>query len=155
MKIEACHRIVRTRNGLSVQQFINALKFHFEVVSMPPGFVCSPMEPHTFGMYLDGAWFHLKAYEDAYQNRNAFERLDVNILQKYVFEQILKITDPLEDERLYLMDNSVTIPEMQRIADRNQGILFTLFPITEDLIQEVTDAGFEIPIRTYCASGDQ
>ena len=149
-RILPCHRIVRDLNGLSDQALIGSLKFNFEVMGMPPGFICRPVEQHCFGLYLHGCWYHLKAYPDVYEGKNVLENLDVNILQEKVLRPVFGILDPIRDERIFLMDSSVTLEEMQQIADRNQGALFVLYPPSEEQLREIREKGFSIPVMTYC-----
>ena len=149
-KILPCHRIVRDLNGLSEQAFVGSLKFHFEVLGMPPGFICRPVEQHCFGLYLQGHWYHLKAYPDVYEGKTLLDALDVTILQDKVMRPVLGITDPLTDERIYLMDNSVTLEQMQQIADKSGGALFVLYPPSEEQLREIQKNGLSLPVRTCC-----
>lgn len=55
------NRVVHDLNGLTVKAFLAALKFNFELMLMP-GFPCKPVEKHCMGMYVDGQWYHLKAW---------------------------------------------------------------------------------------------
>ena len=78
------------------------MKFNFELMAMP-GFPCKPVEKHCFGLYVDGEWFHLKAYPDIYAGKDSVGQLDVSILQDKVLGPVLGISDPRTDERICFM----------------------------------------------------
>ena len=61
--------MVKDLNGLTVKAFLGALKFNFELMLMP-GFPCKPVEKHCMGMYVDGQWYHLKAWQDVYDKKD-------------------------------------------------------------------------------------
>ena len=82
------NRVVRDLNGLTVKAFLAAMKFHFELMLMP-GFPCKPVEKHCMGMYVDGQWYHLKAWPDVYEKKDVVGQLDVSILQEKVLSPIL------------------------------------------------------------------
>ena len=82
------NRVVRDLNGLTVKAFLGALKFNFELMLMP-GFPCKPVEKHCMGMYVDGQWYHLKAWPDVYEKKDVVGQLDVSILQEKVLSPIL------------------------------------------------------------------
>lgn len=73
-------------NGLTVKAFLGALKFNFELMLMP-GFPCKPVEKHCMGMYVDGQWYHLKAWPDIYEKKDVVGQLDVSILQEKSSDQ--------------------------------------------------------------------
>lgn len=54
---------------MTPKAFIGSMKFNFELMAMP-GFPCKPVEKHCFGLYVDGEWFHLKAYPDIYAEKD-------------------------------------------------------------------------------------
>ena len=64
------HRIVKDLKGMEPKAFIGSMKFNFELMAMP-GFPCKPVEKHCFGLYVDGEWFHLKAYPDVYAKKDS------------------------------------------------------------------------------------
>ena len=51
-------------------------------------------------MYVDGQWYHLKAWPDVYEKKDVVGQLDVSILQEKVLSPILGIEDPRTDQRI-------------------------------------------------------
>ena len=43
------------------------------------------------GMYVDGQWYHLKAWPDIYDKKDVVGQLDVSILQEKVLRPVLGI----------------------------------------------------------------
>lgn len=59
LKILPYNRVVRDLNGYTAETFMEAIKTDFEVESVADAY--QPEEKATFGMYLDGAWYKLRA----------------------------------------------------------------------------------------------
>ena len=94
------NRVVRDLNGLTVKAFLAAMKFHFELMLMP-GFPCKPVEKHCMGMYVDGQWYHLKAWPDVYEKKDVVGQLDVSILQEKVLSPILGIVCEINKQAIF------------------------------------------------------
>ena len=77
------NRVIKDLNGLTEKAFLGALKYNYELMLMP-GFPCKPVEKHCMGMYVGGEWYHLKAWEDIYKEKDVVGQLDVSLLQDRV-----------------------------------------------------------------------
>ena len=89
-----------------------------------PGFPCKPVEKHCMGMYVDGQWYHLKAWQDVYDKKDVVEQLDVSILQDKVLSPVLGIKDPRTDQRISFVGGNHKAAELARNGrpDRRRGI---------------------------------
>ena len=141
------HRLVKDLNGLTVRSFLGSLKFSFELVAMP-GFPCKPVEKHSFGLYVNGEWFLLKAWPDTYENRDVVQQLDVSILQDKVLGPVLGIKDPRTDERIRFMGGSHSLAELAASADRDQGAAFAMYPTSMEELMTIADEGRLMPPKS-------
>lgn len=128
------NRVVKDLNGLTVKAFLGALKFNYELMLMP-GFPCKPVEKHCMGLYVEGDWYHLKAWPDVYEKKDTVGQLDVSILQDKVLAPVLGITDPRTDERVVFVGGSHKSFELAKMADETGGAAFVMYPTSmEDLM---------------------
>ena len=140
-------RIVADLNGMDVKAFLGSLKFNFELMLMP-GFPCKPVERHCIGMYVDGDWYHLRAWPDMYEKRDEVGQLDVSILQDKVLSPILGIGDPRTDSRISFVGGSVKLSELQRRVDEKGGVAFVMFPTSMEELMAIADAGKLMPPKS-------
>ena len=141
------HRIVKDLKGMEPKAFIGSMKFNFELMSMP-GFPCKPVEKHCFGLYVDGEWFHLKAYPDIYAKKDSVGQLDVSILQDKVLGPVLGIEDPRTDERICFMGGNHRLKDLAAVADEIGGAAFAMYPTSMEELMNIADEGKLMPPKS-------
>ena len=141
------HRIVKDLKGMEPKAFIGSMKFNFELMAMP-GFPCKPVEKHCFGLYVDGEWFHLKAYPDVYAKKDSVGQLDVSILQDKVLEPVLGIEDPRTDERICFMGGNHKLKDLAAAADETGGAAFAMYPTSMEELMAIADEGKLMPPKS-------
>ena len=141
------HRIVKDLKGMTPKAFIGSMKFNFELMAMP-GFPCKPVEKHCFGLYVDGEWFHLKAYPDIYAEKDNIGQLDVSILQEKVLRPVLGIEDPRTDQRISFVGGSHKAAELAEIADRTGGVAFVMYPTSMEDLMKIADENKLMPPKS-------
>ena len=141
------NRVVKDLNGLTVKAFLGAVKFNFELMLMP-GFPCKPVEKHCMGMYVDGDWYHLKAWPDTYENKDVVGQLDVSVLQDKILAPVLGIKDPRTDERIRFEGGIRKAAELAKIADETGGVAFIMFPTSMEELMDIADAGMLMPPKS-------
>lgn len=141
------HRVVKDLHGLAERAFLGSLKFHFELMAMPP-FPCKPVEKHCFGMYVGGEWYHLKTWPDVYEKQDIVGQLDVSILQNKVLAPILGIEDPRTDQRITFVGGSHSLKELQEMADQTGGIAFAMYPTSMEDLMSIADAFLLMPPKS-------
>ena len=141
------NRVVRDLNGLTVKAFLGALKFNFELMLMP-GFPCKPVEKHCMGMYVDGQWYHLKAWPDIYEKKDVVGQLDVSILQEKVLRPVMGIEDPRTDQRISFVGGSHKAAELAEIADRTGGVAFVMYPTSMEDLMKIADENKLMPPKS-------
>ena len=141
------NRVVRDLNGLTVKAFLAAMKFHFELLLMP-GFPCKPVEKHCMGMYVDGQWYHLKAWPDVYEKKDVVGQLDVSILQEKVLSPILGIEDPRTDQRISFVGGNHKAAELAKLADETGGVAFVMYPTSMEDLMKIADESKLMPPKS-------
>lgn len=141
------HRIVKDLKGMEPKAFIGSMKFNFELMAMP-GFPCKPVEKHCFGLYVDGEWFHLKAYPDIYAKKDSVGQLDVSILQDKVLGPVLGIEDSRTDERICFMGGNHRLKDLAAVADETGGAAFAMYPTSMEELMNIADEGKLMPPKS-------
>lgn len=140
------NRVVKDLNGLTSDEFITKVKQFFTVDKMPGPF--KPACKHTFGMLLDGDWYCLTACESVINNADPVSRLDVSILQNCIFDSILNIKNPKTDPRLDFIGGIRGLGELERRANTDMRLAFSVYPVTVADLMAVADAGLIMPPKS-------
>lgn len=140
------NRVVKDLNGLTSDEFITKVKQFFTVDKMPGPF--KPACKHTFGMLLDGDWYCLTACESVINNADPVSRLDVSILQNCIFDSILNIKNPKTDPRLDFIGGIRGLGELERRANTDMRLAFSVYPVTVADLMTVADAGLIMPPKS-------
>lgn len=141
------NRVVKDLNGLSKSDFlekIQAAGFQTEEKGTSP---YSPCQKGTFGMYLDGIWYELKA-KDSLFSTDPVKGLDVSILQDYLLEPVLGISDPRVDSRIDFVGGIRGLGELERRAKEDMKIAFSMYPTSIEELLSVADAGLLMPPKS-------
>jgi uncharacterized protein (DUF1015 family) len=140
------NRAVRDLNGLSTEEFLEALKKSFDVKDDG----CDmPTRREEFGMYLDGRWYTLSARADAAPSQGTVASLDVSILQDRVLDPILSIKDVRTDKRIDFVGGMRGSRELKRLVDEGKAaVAFSLYPTTMEDLLSVSDAGEIMPPKS-------
>ena len=147
LTILAYNRVVKDLNGVAEKAFVGSLKFNFELMVMP-GFPCKPVEKHCMGMYVGGEWYHLKAWEDIWQDKDVVAQLDVSLLQDKVLAPVLGIKDPRTDQRIRFVGGNHKLRELQEMADETGGVAFALYPTSMEELMQIADEGRLMPPKS-------
>jgi len=146
MQILPYNRAVKDSNGLSSEEFLNAIGQSFVVAENGTG---TPTQRGEWCMYLAGRWYTLTMRPDADVSQGVVESLDVSILQDRVLDPILGIKDVRTDRRIDFVGGVRGSEELKRLVDEGKAaVAFSLYPTTiEDLLQ-VSDAGEIMPPKS-------
>ena len=139
------NRVVKDLNGLTSSEFIEKLSVKFDI-HKENGQV-KPSKKAEFGMYLDRTWYRLTAHEDLLKN-DAVEGLDVSILQNEVLSPILGIGDPRTDKRIDFVGGIRGLSELEKRADSDMCLAFSMYPTSISELFEVADAGRLMPPKS-------
>ncbi|ATW23573.1 DUF1015 domain-containing protein [Candidatus Formimonas warabiya] len=142
------NRVVKDLNGHTPDQFLEKVKEKFTVLAYQGTGPCRPPEKHSFGMYLGGQWYLLKANEGTYQENDPMDRLDVSILQNNILTPILGIEDPRTDKRIDFVGGIRGLEELERRVQAGMQVAFSMFPTTIDDLMAIADAGAVMPPKS-------
>ena len=138
--------LVKDLNGLSREQFFEAVKekFELEEIGKEP---YAPAEKGTFGMYLDNTWYALKVLPQ-YKNADPVKGLDVSILQDQLLGPVLGIGDPRTDKRIDFIGGIRGLKELERRVSEDMEIAFSMYPTSIEELLAVADAGLLMPPKS-------
>lgn len=145
LKIFDYNRVVKDLNGLTTEQFLAKLGEKFEV---SPAGARQPSQAASFGMYLKGKWYALKARAGSYPAEDPIKRLDVSILQDNLLAPVLGIVDPRTDKRIDFVGGIRGMDELERRVKEGYAVAFSLYPTSLNQLIDVADAGEIMPPKS-------
>lgn len=148
LKIIDYNRVVKDLNGLSKEEFLNALTESFDVEDMGTE-IYKPAKLHEFSTYLDGHWYKLNAKAGTFNDEDPIGVLDVTILSNLVLDKILGIKDLRTDKRIDFVGGIRGLGELKRRVDNGEmKVAFALHPVTMKQIIDIADSGNIMPPKT-------
>ena len=146
MQILAYNRVVRDLNGLSNEEFLNALKRQFAINETADP---SPAQRGQWSMYLDGQWYGLQLAPDATLPVGTVSALDVSVLQDRLLNPILGIKDVRTDKRIDFVGGLRGTKELERLVNEGKAaVAFSLYPTTVAELLMVSDANEIMPPKS-------
>jgi len=145
LKVLDYNRVVKDLNGLAPEQFLARIGEKFEVSSARNR---QPSQAASFGMYLQGNWYTLRARAGSYPDGDPIKRLDVSILQDNLLSPVLGIGDPRTDSRIDFVGGIRGMDELERRVKEANAVAFALYPASLDQLIAVADAGQVMPPKS-------
>jgi uncharacterized protein (DUF1015 family) len=146
LQILAYNRVVRDLNGLSQQQFLEAVRKNFEVAE---GGSATPESRGKWSMYLDGRWYTLSPAAGSSAPQGTVAALDVSVLQERLLDPILGIKDVRTDKRIDFIGGIRGAKELEELVDAGKAaVAFSLYPTTIEELLRVSDAGEIMPPKS-------
>ncbi len=139
------NRVVKDLNGLTSEQFIEALKENF-IVEDKGTDIYKPSRLHEFSLYLDGHWYSLVAKEGTYDDHDAIGVLDVDISSRLILDKILNIGDLRSSKRIDFVGGLRGLGELKRRVDSGEmRAALALYPVSMQQIMDIADSGKIMP----------
>ncbi len=139
------NRVVKDLNGLTSEQFLEALRKNFDVEDKGTD-IYKPARLHEFSLYLDGHWFSLMAKEGTYDNNDPIGVLDVDISSRLILDEILKIGDLRSSKRIDFVGGLRGLGELKRRVDSGEmRAALALYPVSMQQIMDIADSGKIMP----------
>lgn len=139
------NRVVKDLNGMTSEEFLNALHNDFEVE-------CKGTEPyrpaqlHEFSLYLDGKWYSLIAKKGTYNDADPIGVLDVDISSRLILDKLLGIKDLRSDKRIDFVGGLRGLEELKRRVDSGEmKMALALYPVSMKQIMDIADSGKIMP----------
>ena len=146
VQILAYNRVVRDLNGLSQEEFLDALRRQFTITENANP---EPPERGHWSMYLDGKWYGLRLAPDATLPVGTVGGLDVSVLQDRLLDPILGIKDVRTDKRIDFVGGLRGTKELERLVNEGKAaVAFSLYPTTVEQLLRVSDANEIMPPKS-------
>ena len=141
------NRVVKDLNGHTAETFLAALEHEFELSEQEEAF--KPTTLHSFGMYLAGKWYQLKAKPGTYNDTDPIGVLDVTILSNNILSKLLGIVDQRTDKRIDFVGGIRGLNELEKRVDSgDMQLAISLYPVTIDQLFNIADAGEVMPPKS-------
>src|SRR5574344_944718 len=139
------NRGVKDLNGLTSDQFLDALKENF-VVEDKGADIYKPCKLHNFSLYLDGKWDSLTAKQGTYNDADPIGVLDVDISSRLILDELLGIKDLRSDKRIDFVGGIRGLGELKsRVDSGEMKMALALYPVTMQQIMNIADSGKIMP----------
>lgn len=142
------NRVVKDLNGLSEEEFLQEISNKFDIQNYEGKGTYKPNAKKTYGMYLEGHWYILKAKEGTYNPDDPVERLDVSILQNNLLHPILGIEDPRTSKRIDFVGGIRGLEELEKRVEEGMKVAFSMYPTGIDDLMDIADAGKVMPPKS-------
>ncbi|MBR1401500.1 MAG: DUF1015 domain-containing protein [Prevotella sp.] len=139
------NRVVKDLNGMTSEQFLDALKKNFDVEKKGAE-IYKPAKLHEFSLYLDGEWYSLTAKEGTYDNSDPIGVLDVDISSRLILDELLGIKDLRSSNRIDFVGGLRGLGELKRRVDSGEmRAALALYPVSMQQIMDIADSGKIMP----------
>jgi uncharacterized protein (DUF1015 family) len=146
LEIMDYNRVVKTLNGLSEENFLNALRNDFIIEAQSLAY--RPETFHTFGLYLNHKWYKLTSKEGTFSN-DPIGVLDVTILQNNVLAKYLNIHDQRTDKNIDFVGGIRGLSELEKKVNSGKwAMAFSLYPVTIQQLFDIADSGNIMPPKS-------
>jgi uncharacterized protein (DUF1015 family) len=146
LQILPYNRVLRDLNGLSQDQFLEAVRKNFDVTEVGS---TTPDSRGKWSMYLDGHWYTLTPAAGSPEPQGTVASLDVSILQDRLLDPILGIKDVRTDKRIDFIGGIRGTKELQGLVDEGKAVVaFSLYATTIEELLRVSDAGESMPPKS-------
>jgi uncharacterized protein (DUF1015 family) len=147
LRILDYNRVVKDLNGKSAGQVLTEIGKNFDVIPAPGRY--KPAQKGEYGMYLQGAWYILRAKVPLLSVADPVERLDVSILQKHLLTPVLGIDDPRTSKRVDFVGGIRGLEELERRVNSGEmAVAFALHPTSIEELLAIADAGKIMPPKS-------
>lgn len=142
------NRVVKDLNGLTTEEFLDALKKNF-VVECKGEEIYKPASLHNFSLYVDGKWYSLTAKHGTYDDNDPIGVLDVTISSNLILDEILGIKDLRSDKRIDFVGGIRGLGELkQRVDSGEMKVALALYPVSMKQLMDIADTGNIMPPKT-------
>lgn len=140
------NRVVKDLNGLSVDDFLSKIKASFDVEEI----TLSDEKPSKKGdvyMFLADKEYKVSLKKEFLSN-DPIKKLDVSVLQDYLLEPVLGISDPKTDKRIDFVGGIRGVKELRRRINEDCVVAFAMYPTQMSELFDVADAGLLMPPKS-------
>lgn len=147
LEIMDYNRVMKDLNGNTQEEFIAKISEKF-IVEKVGTEAYKPGKAHTFGMLLGGEWYKVTAKDGTFDANDPVDALDVSILQNNLISPVLGIDDPRTDKRIDFVGGIRGLGELERRANDDMCLAFSMYPTTLRELMDIADAGKLMPPKS-------
>lgn len=141
------NRLVKSLNGLSPADFLEALKPNFDISPIPAA--AKPEHEHEITLNLRNDWYRLTAKPQIIDNDHPVSCLDPEILTRYILTPVLNIQDLKTDTNIEFISGNLGLDAISNpIAAGKADLGFVLFPLTMEQVKRVADHQMIMPPKS-------
>lgn len=146
LKIESFYRTYKCDSIFDSGDFLGNLKENFEVNELTD--IRKPLNNRNFILVLADKVFELN-YLKSCDGMNSTDRLDVSILEREIFNKILKIQDTKIDPCLDFLNGGIDIQQiMDRCKSGEFDFVLSVYPCTMEEVFDVADDNLIMPPKS-------
>lgn len=147
LRILEFNRMVKTLNGLSAAELLEALQDSFEIKAL--GRSKKPSKTHEITMCLENNWYQLTCKPHIIEADHPIKSLDAEILTQFVLDPILGIKDLKADNNIDFISGNFGAGEIsKRIRRGDFKIGFMLYPVSFEEVRKVADNQMTMPPKS-------
>lgn len=156
VRIHGYSRLLTDLGTYTPATFLPALEKYFDVTpygevrgseyNIPPK-IKRPERYHVVHMYCAGQWYECTRLLE--KNAALADALDVAVLQAYILEGLLSITDPRKDKRLQYLGGARPVSDLEKLVDLGHyQLAFAMQPVKVGTVLSIADAGGVMPPKS-------
>ena len=146
LKVLPYNRVVFEFKDLTEKVFVEKVKTNFSVEESKS---TTPPDKGIIGMYLNKKWHMLKPNINLTPGEAIGDKLDVSILQKFLLEPVLGISDPRTDNNIGFIGGIRGTKELEKYVDSGAAkVAFSMYPVSIDDLINISDAGETMPPKS-------
>lgn len=153
IKIHDYNRLLTDLNGVSESDFIKQIEENFLIHGKgdEPYY---PSQKFHISMYLGGKFYSLHVKHHLRNGQNDMHDLDHFLLERFIFKDILKITNSKTTEKVTYLKGCSSLEGIKEIKDHvdsgNYQAGFGIFPVSFTDLLKVSDQNIKMPPKcTY------
>ena len=135
-------------NGVSPEDFLAKVREQFEVKPLGKRDPMRPESVRKIGLYLRGEWYELTPKAGSFDESNAAESIDSDILQRHVIDAILGMPDARDKRINYVGGNKSARYLVDRVDSGDYDLAFSLAPVTMQQFVDVCEQNLFMPPKS-------
>jgi uncharacterized protein (DUF1015 family) len=145
LKILPYNRAVHDLNGLSSEEFMDAVSANFAISETSEPIAQAPGD---IRMYFENKWYKLDCKCDIPAD-DVIATLDVSMLQDYILAPVLGVDDPRTSKKIDFVGGIRGTGELEKLVNSGKAaVAFSMYPTTVEQLMAIADAGAIMPPKS-------
>ncbi len=147
LQILEFNRVIKSINGKTEEQILTEIEPHFEIIAL--GQSQLPQMEHEITMCLKGNWYSLACKEETIEHNHPVNRLDAEILTRYILGPVLDIKDLKTSDNIEFIGGTTPISKIEeKIEKGTHELAFFLYPVKMEDVVRVADNQMIMPPKS-------